>query len=190
LIRLVRGGGQGISKMRLGVVQGIVVATAMCGVVSARAGDPPLPEALAKVAKDLCFRPELYGYTRSANGEVNGRLEVPLLAKRLIDLGVSAQVKAGAAGWKNVPQNQLAASISDYRHCATQALSILVQAYTQRTAASVIAPRRQLRPHRKRLGPQSAQRRNPSTVIYDCSVKGGVINGTHVATCAGEIHKN
>jgi len=140
------------------------------------------PDALAKLTQDLCARPDLYGYTRNAQGGVDGHLNIPLLQKRLVDLGLSAKIDAAAADWKGIPQNQLAASVSDYRQCTQNTLKILLGAYAPRPLANPSVSHHSRQSHHLTTPPQSPIGQGPTTT-NNCSVIGGTINAATTNTC-------
>jgi hypothetical protein len=126
--------------MKHSLIATVAIAIVVLARSSIAIAAPPAPEALAKIAQDICVKPELYGFTRSASGEVDGQFNVPKIMKRFVDLGLNAQVRASAGDWRGVPQNEMAGSLSDYRQCAEKMMTILTQVYATPPRAAAPAP--------------------------------------------------
>lgn len=109
----------------------------------ARAAEPaatrPTIDAIAKVAKDLCARPNLYGYTRRVSGQVEGRLDVTKLLRNLLNAGVSAQAKGEGNSWSGVVQRDATAALRDSNQCASAMFSLMFNHFYVQQAGPLVA---------------------------------------------------
>lgn len=112
----------------------------------------PTIDAIAKVAKDLCARPDLYGYTRSVAGEVGGHLDVSKLVRNLLNAGVSAQAKAQGSDWSGVVQRDAAAALRDANQCTSAMFTLMFNEFYVQSATPRQSMPRTARPHASRAG--------------------------------------
>jgi hypothetical protein len=127
----------------------------------------PTIDAIAKVAKELCARPDLYGYTRSIAGEVGGHLDVSKLVRNLLNAGVSAQAKAQGSDWSGVVQRDAAAALRDANQCTSAMFTLMFNEFYVQSATPRQSMPRITRPQTNRSNhvahPGTPQSHAPTT---------------------------
>ena len=86
----------------------------------------PTFETMAAVAKDICARPTMYGYTRVREGAVDGKLSLSGLFRKLLNVGVKAEGKDTKTNWEGVLQADAAKALAQSNDCARDMFKTMV----------------------------------------------------------------
>lgn len=92
---------------------------------------------IGDVARHVCQAPELFGYSRSASGTLNGRLDVSRLIRSFGNAGVSAQIRGTTEGWRGVLQRDAAGAHNVSTQCAEHVFSLMWQTFALSRSADV-----------------------------------------------------
>jgi hypothetical protein len=84
---------------------------------------------LQSIAADLCKAPDMYGFRRDTSGRVSGQINAQLLSQRLAQLGIGGEIRNNQSSWQGIPQDKLSENLSDYRNCARQVFTTLLERF-------------------------------------------------------------